>query len=260
MAGLTADGFLGPEDPAPVGLFNAEGTSPFLLIGDHAGSALPRALGDLGLQAGQMKRHIAIDIGVFGLGHALAEMLDAPFVHQIYSRLVIDCNRNPARTDAIPEVSDGTRIRGNERLPDGERACRIDAIHRSYHAQITAIIDARETAGRETVLVSLHSFTPTMDGAQRPWHVGILHGAGRTDFARALMQELRREDDLNVGDNVPYAMDITDYTVPLHAFPRGLRYAEIEVRQDLLPDSAGHQLWAPRFERSFLDALASVAA
>jgi len=260
MTGRTANGLLGPEDPAPVGLFNAEGTSPFLLIGDHAGSALPSVLGDLGLEPGEMERHIAVDIGVFGLGHALAEKLDAPFVHQTYSRLVIDCNRDPGRSDAIPEVSDGTLIRGNERLADDARAARIDAIHRAYHARIAAIIDAREEAGRETVLVSLHSFTPAMDGMSRPWHVGILHGAGRTDFAHALLQELRCEDNLSVGDNVPYAMDDTDYTVPLHAFARGLRYAEIEVRQDLLADDDVCQLWAARFKRTFLDALALVAA
>jgi predicted N-formylglutamate amidohydrolase len=99
-----------------------------------------------------------------------------------------------------------------------------------------------------------------MDGISRPWHVGILHGAGRTDFAHALLQELRRQDNLSVGDNVPYAMDDTDYTVPLHAFARGLRYAEIEVRQDLLADDDVRQLWAVRFKRTFLDALALVAA
>ncbi|KMS56128.1 N-formylglutamate amidohydrolase [Novosphingobium barchaimii LL02] len=258
MAGRTADGLLCPGDPAPVGLFNAEGTSPFLLIGDHAGSALPRALGNLGLEPGEMGRHIAIDIGVYGLGHALAKMLDAPFVHQTYSRLVIDCNRDPDRVDAIPEVSDGTRIHGNEGLPVDARMARIGAIHRAYHAQIAAIIDARKATGLETVIVSLHSFTPTMDGTPRPWHVGILHGAGRADFAYALLQELRREDGLNVGDNVPYAMDDTDYTVPLHAFTRSLRYTEIEIRQDLLANGDAQQLWAARFNRTLVDALALV--
>jgi predicted N-formylglutamate amidohydrolase len=30
----------------------------------------------------------------------------------------------------------------------------------------------------------------------------------------------------------------------LHAFPNGLRYAEIEVRQDLIEDAGGQTLWA----------------
>ncbi|MDI1295833.1 MAG: N-formylglutamate amidohydrolase, partial [bacterium] len=85
MAGRAADNLLGPDDPAPFGLFNAAGASPFLLIGDHAGSTIPHRLGDLGLTGADRARHIAIDIGVQGLGEALAGLLDAPFLYQIYS-------------------------------------------------------------------------------------------------------------------------------------------------------------------------------
>ncbi|WP_404481867.1 N-formylglutamate amidohydrolase [Novosphingobium sp. BL-52-GroH] len=254
MAGRTAGGLLGPDDPAPFGMFNAAGSSPFLLIGDHAGHAIPRRLGGLGLAPVDMERHIAIDIGVLGLGKALARRLDAPFVHQAYSRLVIDCNRDPARPDAIPEVSDGTRIAGNEGLENTDRKSRIEAIHRPYHAAIAAELEARHAAGRDTVLVSLHSFTPVMDGIARPWHAGILHWTGRTDFAHAFREALRGEAGPDVGDNVPYAMDDTDYTVPLHAIARNLRYVEIEVRQDLIGGAQGQALWARRLGRAALAA------
>lgn len=246
MAGHTAVGLLGPDDPAPFGVFNAAGGSPFLLVGDHAGAAIPAALGDLGLEPADLERHIAIDIGVFGLGHAMARQLDAAFVHQAYSRLVVDCNRDPARPDAMPDRSDGTRIGGNEALDAAGRAARISAIHQPYHAAIAATLDARQAAGRETIVLSLHSFTPVMDGVARPWEVGVLHWNGRDDFAHALRDALAQERGLVVGDNVPYAMDATDYTVPFHVFARGLRYAEIEVRQDLLGDRAAQEDWARR--------------
>lgn len=246
MAGGTAGGLLGPTDPAPFGVFNAAGASPFLLIGDHAGAAIPGALGNLGVAPRDRERHIAIDIGVFGLGHALARRLDAPFLHQTYSRLVVDCNRDPIRADAMPDVSDGTRISGNEGLDEADRAARIAAIHRPYHAAIAAMLDARQAAERETIVLSLHSFTPVMDGLARPWDVGILHWNERDDFAHAWRDALGAQTALVVGDNVPYAMDATDYTIPFHAFPRGLRYAEIEVRQDLLADPAAQELWARR--------------
>jgi predicted N-formylglutamate amidohydrolase len=55
---------------------------------------------------------------------------------------------------------------------------------------------------------------------------------------------LAEQPDLTVGDNVPYAMDETDYTVPFHAFPRNLAYAEIEVRQDLIGSSCKQDAWA----------------
>lgn len=244
MAGGEASALLGQNDPAPFGLFNAAGASPFLLIGDHAGAAIPAALGDLGLADTDRRRHIAIDIGVHGLGHRLAERIDAPFLHQIYSRLVIDCNRDPIRDDAIPVVSDDSPISGNEGLGEAARAARAMAIHTPYHQAIANMIDARRAAGRDTILLSLHSFTPVMGGVVRPWEVGILHWHGRTNFARAMLAALRDKAALTVGDNVPYAMDATDYTVPFHAFPRDLAYAEIEVRQDLIGTAEGQIIWA----------------
>ncbi|BBF68044.1 N-formylglutamate amidohydrolase [Sphingomonas bisphenolicum] len=250
MAGHTTEGLLGADDPVPVGLFNAAGSSPFLLIGDHAGSAVPDALGDLGLTAADRGRHIAIDIGVYGLGHALAALLDAPFLHQLYSRLVIDCNRDPAQPEAIPALSDGSQIAGNAGLDAAARAARIAAIHEPYQAAITATIAERQAAGRATILLSLHSFTPVMDGIARPWDVGVLLWLGRTDFARAMLDALRADAALTVGDNQPYQMDATDHTVPRHAFPHQLPYAEIEVRQDLIGDAVGQHLWAQRLAQA----------
>lgn len=226
---------LSQSDPEPVrksGDVLARGA--FLLIGDHAGSAVPAALGDLGLAAADRARHIGLDIGVEQLGQALSERLGAPFLRQVYSRLVIDCNRDPARADAVPEVSDGTVIPGNAGLDPAARQARIAEVFAPYHAAIAKALDARAAAGRETILVSLHSFTPVMSGTARPWHMGVLYDRGETGFALALLERLRREERLVVAANEPYRMDEIDHTVPLHAYPRRLRYVELEVRQDLL--------------------------
>ncbi|WP_404478952.1 N-formylglutamate amidohydrolase [Novosphingobium sp. BL-52-GroH] len=244
MTGRTVESVLGPGDPAPFAVINAAGKSPFLIIGDHAGSAVPQRLQSLGLQLDDLRRHIAIDIGVQGLGEVLARLLDAPFVHQAYSRLVVDCNRLPVRPDAIPEFSDGTAIPGNWHLSERARTARTAAIHGPYHAAIATLLDARRTAGEQTILLSLHSFTPKLNGVTRPWDAGVLHGSGRNDFARGLRDALGEQAGLIVGDNEPYAMDETDYTVPIHAFPRNLPYAEIEVRQDLIRDLSGQKAWA----------------
>lgn len=244
LTGLSLKSLLGPEDPAPFHVFNAIGSSPFLLVGDHAGSAVPLALASLGLNTDDLARHIAVDIGVLGVGQAMARLLDAPFLHQVYSRLVIDCNRLPSRADAIPEVSDGTIIPGNLHLTDGAREARAAALHAPYHSAIANMINARRDAGMPTILLSLHSFTPQMGGVARPWDVGILHGPGRTGFAHAMREALSEDVGLIVGDNVPYALDETDYTVPLHAIPRDLEYAEIEVRQDLIGSASAQEAWA----------------
>lgn len=231
---------LNPSDPNPVQetAVPAE-ESPFVLVGDHAGAAIPAALGDLGLSAADRARHIAIDIGVEPLGRALSARLGAPFVWQAYSRLVVDCNRDPGDAEWIAAESDGTAIAGNGGLPQTQRRARRREIFEPYHRAIADLLDRRAATGRETVFVSLHSFTPVMDGVQRPWDIGVLHDGQEDGFALDLLDKLQKRAGLTVGDNEPYRMDGTDYTVPRHAYPRRLFYVELEVRQDLLGDPTG---------------------
>lgn len=234
------------DEPAPFAVCNPGGRSPFLLLGDHAGNAIPRRLGTLGLPVADRARHIARDIGVRGLGERLAASLDATFIHQPYSRLVIDCNRDPMADDAIPAVSDGSRIPGNEHLALRERTCRIDAIHQPYHLRIAAEIAGRGQADRATVVIALHSFAPAMAGIARPWHVGVLYAGGDIRFAAAALGLLARDDTIRAGDNQPYAMDETDHTILRHAVTNGLPYAELEVRQDLVAGPSGQRSWCAR--------------
>ena len=144
---------LGSDDLPPFVVKNAGGRSPFLLLGDHAGRAIPQSLGDLGVPAAEMDRHIAWDIGVAGTGDRLAQALDACFVRQTYSRLVIDSNRKPDAPDLTPPVSDGTVIPGNVDLSAADRALRLAEIHQPYQAAIADIIATRRAQGRPTVLV-----------------------------------------------------------------------------------------------------------
>ena len=236
---------LEPDEPAPASLDNAAGGSVFLLCCDHAGRGLPRRLGTLGLPEAETWRHIAWDIGIAGVGRHLSRLLDAPLLLQAYSRLVIDCNRDPAVPSSIPEISETTEIPGNRGLDATARAARAAAIFHPYHDMLKAALDRR----RETVLVALHSFTPVFKGIARPWHAGILYNRDAR-LAHPLLRLLRAEGDLVVGDNEPYAVsDQTDYTVPIHGERRGLPHVEIELRQDLIAEPAGQAEWAARLAR-----------
>ncbi len=226
-------------DPDPAAVHRAGAGASLLFICDHAGRALPQALGDLGVPPAAFERHIAWDIGAADLTLSLAERFGATAILQRYSRLVVDCNRDPARPDAMPEVSDGTPIPANVGLEPDARAARVEAIHAPYHAAISSELDARAARGLSTRLVFVHSFTPRMAGLDRPWRYGVLH-LGGSPFADAMLDVLR-EDEARapVGDNEPYAMDVTDYSAPLHGVARGIDFLEIEVRQDLIADAAG---------------------
>ncbi|SDA11046.1 N-formylglutamate amidohydrolase [Sphingomonas sp. NFR15] len=235
---------LGIDEPSPVRIVNPNGRSPFLLIGDHAGNLVPRALEPFGVTSPDLERHIGWDIGIATLGETLATTLDATFIAQRYSRLVVDCNRAPDAEDAMPAVSDGTPIPANASLDAEGRAARLAAIHTPYQAAIAAELARRDAAREDAVLVALHSFTPVMRGFARPWQIGVLHGGGDEAYARRVLLALEARGDLVVGDNQPYAMDTIDFTIPHHAFAAGRRYVETEIRQDLLETEAQIHEWA----------------
>jgi len=240
-------------DVPPVLEDNTAGRSPFLLTSDHYGRIVPRALGDLGLPAGEFERHIAWDVGIAGVADALSKHLDAHLIAQRYSRLVIDCNRPPEAPSSIPRLSEATVIPGNEGLTAGAAAARRAAIFDPYHRRIDEVIARRLRDNVPTVLVALHSFTPVYAGVARPWHIGTLYQRD-TRLPPLLLKYLRAEGDLVVGDNEPYAVsDDTDYTIPVHGEKRGLMNTGIEIRQDLIADAAGQQQWADRLARIFGD-------
>jgi predicted N-formylglutamate amidohydrolase len=242
---------LGGEDVPPVLEDNAAGRSPFLLTCDHYGRLIPRILGDLGLPAGELTRHIAWDPGIAEVADALSKHLDAHLIAQRYSRLVIDCNRPPGAPSSIPRISEATVIPGNEGLAGEATEARRQSIFDPYHRRIADVIERRLRDGVPTVLVSLHSFTPVYAGITRPWHIGTLYHRD-TKLPPLLLGLLRAEADLVVGDNEPYAVsDETDYTIPVHGEARGLMNSGIEIRQDLIADPAGQAQWADRLARIF---------
>ena len=242
---------LDAQDVPPVLEDNATGRSPFLLVCDHYGRTVPRALGDLGLPASEFERHIAWDVGIAGVANALSKQLGAHLIAQRYSRLVIDCNRPPQAPSSIPRLSEATVIPGNEGISPSTAEARQAAIFDPYHRRIDEVIEARLRDGVPTLLVSLHSFTPVYAGVARPWHIGTLYQRD-TRLPPLLLKYLRVESDLVVGDNEPYAVsDDTDYTIPVHGEKRGLMNSGIEIRQDLIIDQAGQQQWAGRLARIF---------
>jgi predicted N-formylglutamate amidohydrolase len=244
-----AEQLLTADDLAPLQVLGAAARSDFFLTADHAGRAIPARLGTLGVPQAERERHIAWDIGIAGVTERLSTLIDATAVLQTYSRLVIDCNREPGHATSIPEISELTEIPGNHHLTPQQREARRREVFAPYHDQIAALLDARDAEGRRTVLIAMHSFTPIFKGEPRSVQVGVLYN--RDDrLARIMLELLRAEPDLVVGDNTPYAItDTSDYTVPVHGEQRGLPHVEIEIRQDLIADAAGQAEWAARLAR-----------
>jgi len=241
-------GLLAADEPPPYELVNATGSSVFVLVCDHASNRVPRSLGDLGLVTQQLAGHIAWDPGAAAVARGLSARLDAPLILGGWSRLVIDLNRPLVSPESIPEESDKVRIPGNLGLSAGKRARRVAALFDPYHRAVAALLDQRRT--HRTLLLSIHSFTPTLDGQERPWHLGVASGIDRR-IVEPLIAALRRHRELRVGDNQPYDIDPAfDYTLTTHGEGRDLPHAMIEIRQDQLGSAAGIDAWVTRLADS----------
>jgi predicted N-formylglutamate amidohydrolase len=239
---------LAADELAPVTVYNEGGSSPLLIVADHAGNSIPRWLGRLGVSESEIERHIGWDIGIAAVCRVLADALDATLIQQNYSRLVIDCNRPPGSEASIPEITELTPVPGNIGLSEGQKNLRIREIFQPYHDRIEAELNPRQT-DRPGALVSMHSFTPTFKGVTRPWHAGVLYNRDAR-FARLLMTSLKGEHNFTIGDNEPYDVsDESDYTIPVHGERRGLHHVAIEIRQDLILDAKGQQEWGSRLAR-----------
>jgi len=240
------------EEP-PALVLNGDGGSPYVLICEHASNRIPRRLGTLGLAAGDLERHIAWDLGAEQVARRLSRLTDAPLVLQRYSRLAYDCNRPPDSADAMPEVSETTVIPGNRNLSAADRLARIGEIYRPFHAAVADLLDRRAADGERSLVVSIHSFTPVYKGERRAVELGILF-----DHDRSLPDRLMPcFATMDARFNEPYGpTDGVLHTLNLHAAPRGLAHAMIEIRNDFLSDERGQAGWAERLAAAFAHAAA----
>ncbi|MET2827371.1 N-formylglutamate amidohydrolase [Mesorhizobium shangrilense] len=232
--------------PAAVDVLNEHGHSDIVLLCEHASNHMPAEYGQLGLDAGHLRRHIAWDIGAAEVTRLLSARLDAPAFLSGYSRLLIDLNRPLDTQGSIPVLSEDTDIPGNAGLDAEERTRRAEIMFTPFHDRVAAHLDRREKNGRPTRIVTIHSFTPVFLGVARSWHAGVLHDRA-SDLAEAILSGLRTDAALNVSANVPYVISRdADYAVPVHGDDRGIPAVLIEIRQDLLSNRSGIEEWADR--------------
>lgn len=235
---LVRSDILTASDGEPVAVENPTGQGDVLLVCEHASLRLPERAGDLGLSAEALASHIAWDPGALAVAQLLSKAMDATLVYQRFSRLIYDCNRPPESPAAMPETSEIYAIPGNEALGPAERYARTAALYVPFHDRIAAIIAEREAAGRVTVLVTVHSFTPIYFGKARAVEIGILHDQD-TRLADGMLAAVGGDAPFRVERNDPYGpADGVTHTLKLHGLPNGLPNVMLEIRNDLIRDEA----------------------
>lgn len=231
---------------APFEIIEGNRATGLVLIADHAFNLLPDEYDALGLPAAEFQRHIAYDIGVEAVTRRLAALTGAPAVMARFSRLLIDPNRGADDPTLIRQLYDGTVVPGNYPITPKERQRRLEDFYRPYHDAVTATIaSVAHVSQRAPLVISIHSFTPFMQGRERPWHASLLWDSDDR-AVQPLREALRREPGLVIGDNEPYDGALRGDTMFRHCTSNGLPHALIEIRQDLIVAEAGAAEWAER--------------
>jgi predicted N-formylglutamate amidohydrolase len=255
--------FLKKGEPKPFRLENVKGKGPGIIVCDHAASLLPKILEKkFGVSQQDMLKHIAWDIGTEDAALYISKKLDMPAFIAAYSRLVVDLNRDPAHAESIPSVSDHIAVPGNAGISNAARQERLEALFWPYHNAITDEIDDWLARGKRPFILSIHSFTPEMDGIKRPWDIGILWNK-EEKLARTFIDALhKKHPEYLIGENEPYSLKdrrLKGSTIQRHAEKRGLPYVFVEFRQDLINTKAKAVKWANIFIAAMEPVLQSVA-
>lgn len=204
----------------------------------------------MGLDPFSCRCHLAVDIGAGALTECLSDSLGVTAVLAQYSRLVVDCNRELLDPGAFLEYGDGIIVPGNRSLSQAAKNARAEAIYHPYHHAIDQQIKRLSLIGPPPAFISIHSFTPVLNGESRPWEVGILWD--KDARLPDILIPGFREAGFVTGDNEPYSGKAPqDYTIDNHAEAIGLPHVGIEIRQDLIDNNAGVERMAAVMHRIF---------
>ena len=200
---------------------------PFLLFTcEHGGKRVPpryRAL--FSGQQGLLNTHRGYDIGALDAARFLQRRFRAPLVSATVTRLIVDLNRSIGHARLFSEFT--------RPLPEEERARILAHHYHPYRHEVEQRISRRIAGGGSVLHVSVHSFTPVLDGEVRRADLGLLYDPARSrEVALAREWQARlvvARPDLVVRRNYPYR-GVADGFIPAlrRRFP-GSRYVGIEI-------------------------------
>ena len=225
-----------------INTLNENKQSNFLIICDHASNKISSEYKDLGLSSDILSTHIAYDIGVKEVATHIAEYLKCPLVMSNFSRLLIDANRGIDDPTLIMKISDGKIIEGNKNISFlndcKEKKKRINNYYNIYHNKISEIISQSLKKNIFPAIISIHSFTPSFGGNKRSTELGVLWDSDNRlpDIFFSYLN--KNHKDIIVGNNKPYSGRMKNDSLYRHGTKQGLANILIEIRQDLIIDSA----------------------
>lgn len=222
------------DEPAAVEVINSTGNGKFVFVCEHASNYIPEVFKNLKLGKKALASHIAWDPGALEVAKLLSERLDGPLVASNISRLVYDCNRPPSVKSAVPEQSEIYDIKGNVNLSKDALDERSTNYYFPFRNALSECLGSHSRRSAETILITIHTFTPVYQGRSRSLKIGILHDSD-SRMADGMLASLGAETNMKVERNQPYGpRDGVTHTLKEHGTKRGIANVMVEIRNDLV--------------------------
>lgn len=194
-----------------------------LLTSEHGGNILPKEFKQL-IPKKVLLTHRAIDIGANDLALFLQKKTKAPLVSNLISRLLIEFNRSLHHRQLFSSYS--------KTLPPSVKKRLIDELYLPYRRDVK-----KKIGKKETLHLSIHSFTPKLRGKVRAFDIGILYDPKREleKAAAHYLKKLLAKRGWSVRLNAPYKGASDGLTTSLRSEFKEKRYLgiELEVNQKL---------------------------
>ncbi|MCA9031249.1 MAG: N-formylglutamate amidohydrolase [Planctomycetaceae bacterium] len=204
---------------------------------EHGGNEVPAAYRHLFAGADAvLASHRGWDPGTLPLAKFLAKEFVAPLVSSTVSRLLVELNRSRHHRRLFSDWS--------KPLPAAEREQVLHKYYYPYRTQLAELIGQRIAAKQRVLHVSVHSFTPELNGQQRNFEIGLLYDPRRKpeqEFCLLWQQQLESvAPDWRIRRNAPYRGAADGLTTALRKQFRDTDYLgiELEVNQLIANGSA----------------------
>ncbi|MEQ8789184.1 MAG: N-formylglutamate amidohydrolase [Pirellulaceae bacterium] len=200
--------------------------SRLLITCEHGGADVPAKYARLFRgQRRLLDSHRGYDAGALEMARRFADQLAAPLIFSTTTRLLVDLNRSAHHRHVFSEFTSP--------LDREQRAALLAEHHAPYRQDVQKRIAGMTTVGVVVIHLSVHTFTPILNGARRTADVGLLYDSRRrpeAEFCGHWGGVLRRRrPDLRVRRNYPYLGKADGLTTALRKQYGEDRYLGVEL-------------------------------
>lgn len=205
-----------------------------LMTCEHASAEIPANYQYLfSEEPSVLKTHEGFDPGAFDLFQELKTLADFSF-YQPTGRLLIEVNRSLHHPKLFSRFS--------KKLERKEKEEVLQKYYFSYRDGIEEQIRLLIDRGEEVLHLSIHSFTPVLNGEIRNCDIGLLYDPSRLkekQFCHKLKKEIQRENSkYHIRMNYPYLGKADGFTTYLRkSFGENYMGIEVEVNQKFVEEN-----------------------